>query len=50
MKLFYDLLKENADKMSGSPPSAPVNLAPPQEIYEWINRMVKKKREVFFEV
>jgi hypothetical protein len=42
LKVFYDLLKESADKMSASPPSAPANLAPPHEIYEWINRLVKE--------
>jgi hypothetical protein len=42
LRVFYDALKENGDKLQQFPPSSSTpNLAPPHEIYEAINQLVK---------
>ena len=41
MKVFFDMLRDYADKLNSSPPAPPPSLAPPHEIYESINRLVR---------
>jgi len=39
LRVFFDLLKDQGDKLQKSPPSVPTNLIPPPEINEFIYRL-----------
>jgi hypothetical protein len=41
LKAFYDILKEQGDKLQRNPPNPPSALVPPPAIYDSINRMVR---------